>query len=72
MRRILHDPVGRTPRDICSIFRAKNRRPDLPLFDIEQNLATKLDPTLKPNSLKEITYLIFTHSSLNVHAVCER
>ena len=54
LRRILHDPVGRTPRRVCIIFRAKNRRSDLSVFNIKQNLAKKLDPTLKPSHLKEV------------------
>ena len=47
MRRILHEPVGGAPRHVCRKFRAKNRRSDLPLFNIKHNLARKLDPTLK-------------------------
>ena len=58
LRRILHEPVGGTPRHVCRIFRAKHRRSDLPVFNIKQNLAKKLNPTLKPSSLKEITYLL--------------
>ena len=57
MRRILPEPVGGTPRHVCRFFRAKNRRSDLPVFNIEQNLARKLDPTLKPSNLKGIAYL---------------
>ena len=56
LRRILHDPVGRTPRHVCRIFRAKNRRSDLSVFNIKQNLAKVLDPRLKSSHLKEITY----------------
>ena len=57
LRRILHDPVGRTPRHVCSIFRAKNRKSDLPVFNSKQNLAKKMDPTLTPGHFKEIAYL---------------
>ena len=38
-------------------FRAKSRRSDLPVFNIKQNVAKKLDPTLKPGNLKELKYL---------------
>ena len=62
LRRILHDPVGRTPRHVCTIFRSKNRRADLPVFKITQNLAKKLDPILKPSHLKEIMYLTPFHA----------
>ena len=57
LRSILHRPVGRTPKHVCRNFRAKNRRSDLPVFNIKQNLAKKLDPTPKSRNLKEITYL---------------
>ena len=57
LRRILHDLVERTPRHSCRNFRERNRRSDLPVFNIKQNLAKKLDPALKPSHLKEITYL---------------
>ena len=57
IRRILHEPVGGIPRHVCKNFRAKNRRADLPVFNIEQTLAKKLDPVLKPSHLKEIRYL---------------
>ena len=33
LRRILHEPVGGTPRHVCRIFRAKNRRSDLRMFN---------------------------------------
>ena len=56
-RRILHEPVWGTPRHVGRHFRAKNRRSDLPVFNIKQDLAKKLDPTLKRTRLKEITYL---------------
>ena len=73
LRRIVHEPVGGTPRHVCRFFRAKNRRPDLPVFDMKHNLAKKTDPALKPSHLKEITYLTpFTHTSPNVHAVFQR
>ena len=52
-----HEPVGGTPSHVCRHLRAKNRRFDLPVFNIKQNLARKLDPALKPGNLKEITYL---------------
>ena len=55
-RRSLHDPVGGTPRHVCRKIRAKNGKSDLPVFNIKQNLARKLDPSLKPSNLKEITY----------------
>ena len=55
--RVLHDPVERTSRHVCRNFRAKNRRSDLPVFVMKQNLAKKLDPTLTPCHLKEITHL---------------
>ena len=57
LRRTLHDPVGRAPRHVCRKFCAKNQRPDLPALNIKQNIAKKLDPTLKSSQLKEITYL---------------
>ena len=43
------------------------------LLHIRQKLAKKLDPTLKPSNLKEITcLLISTHKSQNGHAFFER
>ena len=57
LRRILHEAVGGTPRHVYRIFRAKNRRSDLPVIHITHNLARKLDPTLKPCNLKEMTCL---------------
>ena len=44
-------------RHACGNFRAKNRRSDVLVSSIKQNLAEKLDPTLQPNHLKETTYL---------------
>ena len=35
LRRILHEPVGGTPRHACRVFRAKNRRSDLPMFSMK-------------------------------------
>ena len=63
MHRTLSEPVGRTPRHVCRIFRAKNWRSDLPVFNIRQNLAKKTDRRLKSSDLKEITYLthFYTH-----------
>ena len=55
--RILHDPVGRTPRHVCRLFCAKNIRSDLPVFTNKQYLAKNLDLTRKPSRLKELTYL---------------
>ena len=57
LRRISHEPIGGTPRHVRSFFSAKNRRSDLPVFNIKQNLAEKLDPTLKISRLKEIRFL---------------
>ena len=57
LRRILHEPVGGTPRRFGRNFGAKNRRYDLPVFNINQNLARNLDPSLQRSNLKEITYL---------------
>ena len=57
LRRILHEPIGGTLRHVCRNFHAKNRRSDLPVFNIEQNLARKLDPRLKPSNLKETAYI---------------
>ena len=45
------------PRHVGRIFRAKNRRSDLPVFNMKHNLAKKLDLTLKPSYFKEKTYL---------------
>ena len=53
----LHDPVGPTSRHVRRTFRAKNRISDLPVFNIEQNLAKQLDPIQKTSHLKEITCL---------------
>ena len=53
MRRILHDPVEGTPRHVCRIFSAKNRKFDLSVFNIRQNLAKILDPTLRQCHLKQ-------------------
>ena len=55
--RVLHDPVGRTPRHACRNFRAEDGLSILPVFNFKQNLARKLDPRLKPSHLKEITYV---------------
>ena len=68
MRRILHGPVGRTPRHVIRNFRAKYRSSDLPVFDIKQNLAKKLDPTLKSSHLNEgVTYLTsFLHTKAQI------
>ena len=52
------EPVGGTPRHVCRNFRAKNRRADLPVFNIKQNLARTLDPTLKPSILQETTCVV--------------
>ena len=41
---------------------AKSRRSDLPYCNIKQDLARKLDPTLKPSHLKETTYLTHFHA----------
>ena len=68
----LHEPAGGTPRHLCRFFRANNRRSDLPMFNIKQNLAQKLDPTLKLFHLEETPVLNFAHESPNVHAVFER
>ena len=54
-------------------FAQKKRRSDLPVSNIKQNLRSeKLDPTLKPSNLKEITYLTLFYNNPNVHAVFER
>ena len=68
MRRILHGPVGRTPRHVIRNFRAKYRSSDLPVFNIKQNLAKKLDPTLKSSHLNEgVTYLTsFLHTKAQI------
>ena len=66
---ILHEAAGGTPRQVCRNFREKNRRSDLPVFNIKQNLAKKMNPTQKPINFKEITYLVFTHKGPSVHAV---
>ena len=57
MRRILHEPVGGTPRHVCNNFRAKNRTYDLPVFTTKHNLFLAKNWILKPSLLKEITYL---------------
>ena len=54
---ILHEPVGGTPGRACTNFLAKNRRSGLPVFNIKQNLAKKLDHTLEPRNWKGITCL---------------
>ena len=36
------------------------RRSDLPVFNMKQNLAKKLEPTLKQSNLKEMAYLSTT------------
>ena len=69
LRRILREPVGGTPRHACTTFRANNRRSDLPVFNIKQNPARKLDPTLKPCNLKEITYITHFYAQM---AKCPR
>ena len=56
LRRILQEPVGGAPRHVCGNFRANNRTSYLPMFNIKQNLAKKLDRTLKLSHLKEMTY----------------
>ena len=58
MRRILLEPVESTPKQ-CRNFNlcAKTQRSDLPVLNIEQDVAKQLDRTLKPSNLKEITYL---------------
>ena len=55
-------------------FRAKNRISDLPVFNIEQNLARKLDPTLKTKQIEgsNVSHSFFTSKGQNVHAVFER
>ena len=69
-----HQPNGGTRRHMCRKFRENVRRVDLPAFNVEQNLARKLDPTLKPSNLKEISYLthFYAQMCLNVPAVFER
>ena len=44
------------------------------MFDIEQDTAKKLHPAVKPNHLKELTYLtrFYAQKSNNVHAAFER
>ena len=59
MHRISHDPVGRTPRHAGKFFRAKIRRSDSSVFNIE---AKKLDLALKPSHFKEISYLTHCHT----------
>ena len=44
-------------RHVCRKVRAKNRRSDLPVFNVKQNPAKKMDQRLKTSHLKEITYL---------------
>ena len=62
-----------TPRHVCRFFRAKHRRSDLPMFNIKQNLAKKLDPRLKPSHLKEIAYLTrFYAQKSNLPTPCLR
>ena len=47
LRRILNDRFGRrTPRHVCSFFRAKYRLSELPVFNIKQTLAKELDSTI--------------------------
>ena len=66
MGSILHEPVGGSQRHVCRFFRAKNRKSDLPVSNINQNLAKKLNPTLTSSILKAMTHLA------HVHAVCEK
>ena len=58
------------------IFAQQNRRSDLPVFNIKQNLAKKLDPFYtKPKSFEGNNVsilLIFPHKTQNVHAIFER
>ena len=69
LRRILHDPVGHTPRHVCKIFRTKNRRSDLPVLNIikQNHLAKALGPTLKPSHLKETAYLVHFYAQKSTY-----
>ena len=49
------EPVGGTPRHVCTIFRAKSRRSYRSVFNITRNITKKPDSTLKPSYFEEIT-----------------
>ena len=61
MRRTLHGPVGRTPRHACRNVREKNRRSDLPVLNIEQNVA-KNWILHEPRHLKKISHIAHFHA----------
>ena len=62
LRRISHEPVAGTPRHICRFYFAQNDENFTCLCSTltKHNLAKKLDPTLKPSRLKEISYVSYS------------